>query len=95
MATFVRLVKMTDQGLRNAAEVGDMIAEARKTLESCGARITSSYLTLGTYDLVATVEAPDNATVAKASALIAAKGNFRAETLPAVSVEEFTKSLKR
>ena len=43
----------------------------------------------GNYDLVAIVDAPDNIAAAKVSDKIAAQGNFRAETLAAVTMEEF------
>jgi len=94
MATFVRLVKMTDQGLRNAKNMGELLAEAGKALGACNAKLVSAYATLGHYDLVAIVEAPDAAAMGKASALVAAQGNFRAETLAAVPIQEFASAVK-
>ena len=47
------------------------------------------YVTLGHYDIVAIIDAPDAEAAAAASALIAAQGNFRAETLPATPVADF------
>ncbi|MBI4361923.1 MAG: GYD domain-containing protein [Euryarchaeota archaeon] len=63
-------------------------------MEKNGARMVSAYATLGRYDIVAIFEAPDAKTAAKISALIAQKGNFRAETLAAVGMEEFIQSVK-
>jgi uncharacterized protein with GYD domain len=63
-------------------------------MEANGARLIQAYATLGRYDLVALVEAPDAQTMAKISALIAAQGNFKAETLSAISIPEFVQSMQ-
>ncbi len=54
-----------------------------------GVTLVDAYVTLGHYDIVAIIEAPDTEAAAAASALIAAQGNFRAETLPATPVADF------
>ena len=95
MATYVRLVRLTEQGFRGVSKMESLLADARKVWEACGVSIVSAYATLGPYDLVAIAEAPDDATMAKASALVASQGNFRAETYPAVPVKEFAQALKR
>lgn len=71
-----------------------MIAEARRIFEANGCKLVQAWSTLGAYDLVAVVEGPDDATVMKASALIAKAGNFRAATLPAVPMADFIASVK-
>jgi uncharacterized protein with GYD domain len=94
MATYVRLAKLTDHGVKNIDKFGDMLVEARKVFEKNGCKILSAYSTLGRYDLVAVIEAPDEKTIMKVSTLVAKGGNFRAETLPAVSLDEFVKMTK-
>ncbi|MGH7150334.1 MAG: GYD domain-containing protein [Planctomycetota bacterium] len=95
MPTYVRLVRLTEQGLRNASRMDAMLADARKVWEASGVKIVQAFATLGAYDVVAVAEAPDDATMARASALVAAQGNFRAETCPAVPLQEFAQALKR
>jgi len=70
------------------------MAEARKIWEANGCKIVQSWSTLGTYDVVAVVEGPDDVTVMKASALVAKAGSFRAVTLPAVPMADFIASVK-
>ena len=94
MATFVRLVKLTDQGIRNVAHLKQLLGEAEGVLEQVGGKIVTAYVTLGPWDLIAIVEAPDENAMAKASALIAATGNFSALTMSAVSVKDFAASLQ-
>ncbi len=92
---YVRLVKFTAKGAERIQSVDAVFKELRGILEASGGKVLSIYSTLGRYDLVAVVEAPDDATMMKASALIAAKGYITAETLPAVPLAEFADAVKR
>ena len=94
MPTFIRLANLTDQAVRNVQNLGAMIDEARKIFEANRCKLAQAWSTLGAYDIVAIVEGPDEATVMKASALIAKQGNFRATTMPAVPMKDFIESVK-
>ena len=89
MATFIRLASLTDQGIRNVKNLSTMIAEARQIMEKHGARLVEGWVTLGEYDLIVVIDAPDANVAAEVSALIGAKGNFRARTVPAIPLAEF------
>ena len=95
MALYVRLVRFTAKGAERIQSVDTVFTELRGILEANGGKVLNIYSTLGRYDLVAVVEAPDDATMMKASALIAAKGYITAETLPAVPLAEFADAVKR
>lgn len=94
MPTYIRLATLTEQGVRNVQNIGDILADARKVLEANGCKLVQSWSTLGTYDLVAVIEGPDDATMMKASALIAKQGNLRAITMPAVPMADFIAAVK-
>ena len=94
MPTFVRLASLTEQGARQTRELGKLLAQAREVMEAHGAKMLQAYATLGRYDIVAIVEAPDEKTMATISALIASQGNFKAETLPAISIQEFVQKMQ-
>ena len=49
---------------------------------------------LGEFDFVNVVEAPDIATVAKVSVALGARGSSRIETLPALEIDEFLRTLE-
>ena len=51
------------------------------------------WATLGEFDFVNVVEAPDLATIAKVSVALGARGSTRIETLPALEIEEFLQTL--
>lgn len=94
MPLFIRLANLTESGVKNIKNLPKMLEEAKKVMEEHDTKLLTAYITLGKYDLVAVIEAPDAKTATKVSALIAAKGNFRAETLAAVPVQEFMEGLK-
>jgi uncharacterized protein with GYD domain len=65
-----------------------------KDVEELGARVVQQWATLGEFDFVNIVEAPDIATIAKVSVALAARGSIRIETLPALDIEEFLQTLE-
>ena len=95
MPTYIRLVKMTVQGAQGVKRFEDFLNEAQKVLEGLGGKIVQSWATLGRYDFVAVWEAPDDKAAMLASALIGARGIVAAETLPAITTQEFMKGLKK
>lgn len=94
MATYVMLSNLTDEGAKTLMQNPARLQEVNKEIEKLGAKVTAQYATLGTYDFVNIVEAPDNATIARVSATLGARGSVRLLTLPAIPVPEFLTSLK-
>ena len=88
MATFITLLNYTDQGVKNMKALPERVLAARQALENMGGRLHSYRLTLGEYDAVVTIEAPDDEAYATFTLNIAAQGNLRTTTLKAFSEEE-------
>ena len=59
-----------------------------------GCKVVHQWATLGKFDFINVVEAPDVATVAKVSVALGARGSTRIETLPALDVEDFLRALE-
>ncbi len=59
-----------------------------------GCKVLHQWATLGEFDFINVVDAPDVATVAKVSVALAARGSTRIETLPALDVEDFLRALE-
>jgi len=55
--------------------------------------VLHQWATLGEFDFVSVVEAPDTATVARVSVALGARGSTRIATLPALTVDEFIETL--
>jgi uncharacterized protein with GYD domain len=66
MPTYVALIDWTDQGVQNFKDTVDRYEAAQSAFESVGVSFTDIWWTLGTHDIVATVEAPDDETLAAA-----------------------------
>ncbi len=65
-----------------------------KDVEELGCRVLHQWATLGEFDFVNVVDAPDLETVAKVSVALSARGSTRIETLPALEVDEFLRTLE-
>ena len=91
MATYVALVRYTDQGIRSIKESPARLEAAKKAAQSIGAEIKSFYLALGKYDIVVTVDAPDDETATRFTLSLGSQGNVRTETLRVFNESEFRK----
>ena len=91
MATYVSLVRFTDQGIRNVKQAGERIAAVDKLFAQVGARMNEIYLTMGRYDYVVVMDAPDDEAATKAALAVSSLGNVRTETLRAYPRAEIAK----
>jgi uncharacterized protein with GYD domain len=71
------------------------IQEVNKEIEVYGAKVISQYATLGPYDFVSIVEAPDNKAITKVSVELGSRGTILLTTLPALPLNEFVSTIKR
>lgn len=94
MATYVLLSTLTPEGRKTVKERPNRIGQVNKEIERYGAKVVSQFVVLGPYDFVTVLEAPDNETVARVSAELGSRGTVQITSMPAMSVEEFTKGLK-
>ena len=95
MPTFIRLATLTEQGVKNVQKFPQMLEEAKGIMEKHGVELIQGWVTLGEFDVVAIIEAPDANTAAQVGALISAKGNFRAKTLSAIPIAEFKSAIEK
>ena len=89
LATYITLGNYTAQGIKDIRESPARLDAAREQLKALGVQIKDFYLTMGQYDLVAVVEAPDNTAAAKALLALGAQGNISTTTLAAHTESEF------
>ncbi len=94
MAIYVMLSTITDEGAKTITKNPGRIKEVNQEIEKLGARVVSQYATLGEFDFVNIVEAPDNQTVARVSAELASRGGIRIRTLAAMPIDEFIAKFK-
>ncbi|HEV7317263.1 MAG TPA: GYD domain-containing protein [Ensifer sp.] len=83
MTTYVVLLNWTEQGVKNVRESPKRLDAAKKMLADMGGSFKHFFLTMGTYDMVAVVEAPDDAVAARFALNLGMAGNVRSTTLKA------------
>jgi uncharacterized protein with GYD domain len=88
MATYIVLLNFTDQGIRNVKDTTKRAEAFREMAKKLGVTVKDIYWTLGQYDVIASLEAPDAATVTALNLSVGALGNVRTQTLPAFSADE-------
>ena len=88
MPVYISLVKWTDQGRAKASSLPERVAEVDKRIEALGGRSIGNWLTMGRFDQIAVVEAPDDETAAKMLMVVAERGNAITEPLRAFSMQE-------
>jgi len=91
MATYIILLRFTQQGIKNIKESPDRVDAVKQTFRAMGAEVKEFYSVMGKYDTVLVVEAPDDETIAKLTLAIGSLGNVRTETLRAFTEDEYRK----
>jgi uncharacterized protein with GYD domain len=94
MATYILLSTLSTQGVQTLKSNPDRLREVNKDVEELGAKVLHQWATLGEWDFVSVVEAPDLATVARVSVALGARGSTKIETLPALTIEELLAALE-
>ncbi len=94
MPTYIVLARFTQQGRERIKDGPARIEAARKTLDSLGGKLRSIHLTMGQYDSVAVVEAPNDEALAKFSIAVSAQGNVQLESLRAFDENQYKELLK-
>ena len=88
MATYISLSNFTDQGVRNVKDTTKRADAVKELAKKFGATMTQIFWTLGQHDVVAIIEAPDDASVTAFALALGAAGNVRTQTLRAFSKDE-------
>jgi len=89
MGIYISLVNWTDQGIKSIKDSPVRVDGARTLAKKYGCEMTDFFLTIGPYDMVAMLEAPDDDSAAKFSIALASFGNVRTTTLKAFSEDAY------
>ena len=93
MALYVMLSKLTVWGRKTVKERPNRIKEVNKEVEAMGAKILHQYATLGEYDFINILEAPDNETMSRVAVELGSRGTLDTVTLSAMTLDDFITSL--
>ena len=89
MNSYIALLSWTQQGIQNIKDSPSRLEQAKAVTKAAGGEMKSFYMTLGQYDMVAVIEAPDDAAFAKVMLAIATQGGVRSQTLKAFTEDEY------
>ena len=81
------------EGVQTVKNNPQRIREVNKEIEQLGATVKAQWATLGRFDFVNVVEAPDEHVMARVSLELSSRGTTRYETLAAIPVDDFIASL--
>ena len=93
MPTYLMLSTLTDQGLRTLQSNPDRLREVNRDAEELGARVLHQWTSLGAFDFVNIVEAPDAATIAKVSVALGARGSAKLESYELIEIDALLERL--
>jgi uncharacterized protein with GYD domain len=94
LASYIMLWNWTDQGIRNAKDSPQRYESFKKDLEKAGVKLVAGYYTMGEYDGVIILEAPNDEVVMKIILSTASLGNIRTKTLKAFPHAEGSKIIE-
>lgn len=95
MPAYVSLLNWTDQGIQNYKDTAKRAEAFAAAAQKLGGKILSLYWTVGSYDLVAVVEAPDDETATAVLLQLGGVGNVRTTTLRAFGSEEMQRIIAK
>lgn len=95
MATYIVLGQFTDQGIRNVKDTTKRAEALKDMAKKAGASIKDVYWTIGQYDIVTVVDAPDDASLTTLLLTVGGLGNVRTQSLRAFNAEEMGRIVGR
>ena len=93
MATFITTLHFTEQGIKAVRDTCERAAGFKATAKKMGVKLTGTYWTLGAFDGVVVLEAPDEETATAALLQLGSLGNIRTQTVRAFDPAEMQKIL--
>ena len=93
MPTWILLTTLAPEGVQTIKNNPHRIREVNSEIEQLGATVKAQWATLGRFDFVNVVEAPDEKTMARVSLELGSRGTARYESLPSIPIDDFIGSV--
>ena len=94
MPTYIWLVNWTDQGIRNVKETTKRAKSFKEMAEKKGLKVKEILWTMGRFDLVLLIDAPNDETISSLTLALSMSGNVKTETLKSFTAQEMDQILK-
>jgi len=93
MPTYLMLSTLTPQGVQTLKANPSRLREVNRDVEELGAKVLHQWATLGEYDFVNIVQAPDAGTIAKVSLALGARGSSKLQSLELIEIDTLLSAL--
>jgi len=94
MAQYIMLVDWTEQGIRDVKNSPGRLDAAKQLCKKHGAEMTAFFMTMGSHDMVAILQAPNDEAVTRIALALGSGGHIRTSTLKAFSESEYRQILQ-
>jgi len=94
MAIFIILGSFTQEGVTKIKESPQRYEAAKQIAKSVGGEIKEFYYTMGRYDFVSIVEAPNSEAMMRGLLILGSTGAVRTETLQAIPLKKVVDIIK-
>jgi uncharacterized protein with GYD domain len=91
---YLMLTTLTEKGVQTLNSNPGRLREVNRDIEEMGAKVVHQWASIGEYDFVNIVEAPNDVTLAKLSVMLGARGSSRIESLPLIEVDDVLAALE-
>jgi len=95
MPTYVSLLKLTEQGMKNIKDAPARVEQAITAMEAGGGKFIGFYAVMGEYDYVVIAEAPSDETMMSYLLALGSLGNVKPVTMKAFTKEQFSDLVKK
>jgi len=89
MPTYIMFSTLTPEGVQTVKNNPQRIREVNREVEQLGATVKAQWATLGQFDFVNVIEAPDDTTMARISLELGSRGTATYQSLPAIPIDDF------
>jgi uncharacterized protein with GYD domain len=87
--TYIMLTTLNPDGVQTIKNNPARIKEVNKEVEQLGATVKAQWATLGRFDFINVIKAPDEQTIARVSLELGSRGTGKYETLIAIPIDDF------
>jgi len=95
MPTYISLLKLTEQGIKNIKDAPLRVEQAIKAMEGGGGNFIGFYAVMGEYDYVVIAEAPSDEAMMTYLLALGSLGNVKTTTMKAFNKEQFSDLIKK
>ena len=86
---YVVLSNFTESGRTDIKNTSERLNRLGPVADKLGVKVVANAITMGQYDVVTIMEAPDDATIARVIGTVLSRGFVTTQTMRGFSIEEF------